>query len=160
MLIPKNNANQMRTRILIKIAESYFADKFKNADRIPLELRPKEQQPSRCCIYKDRAVLKYRCMSSLGFSPEEETDELKSLAQYGEEALERTHPEKAQLCVIDVACSACIKAQYMVTNACRGCFARPCQMNCPKEAISFVNGRAHIDPDKCVNCGKCHEVCP
>ena len=145
MLIPKNNANQMRTRILIKIAESYFADKFKNADRIPLELRPKEQQPSRCCIYKDRAVLKYRCMSSLGFSPEEETDELKSLAQYGEEALERTHPEKAQLCVIDVACSACIKAQYMVTNACRGCFARPCQMNCPKEAISFVNGRAHID---------------
>ena len=45
MLIPKNNANQMRTRILIKIAESYFADKFKNADRIPLELRPKEQQP-------------------------------------------------------------------------------------------------------------------
>lgn len=38
MLIPKNNANQMRTRILIKIAESYFADKFKNADRIPLEL--------------------------------------------------------------------------------------------------------------------------
>ena len=46
MLIPKNNANQMRTRILIKIAESYFADKFKNADRIPLELRPKEQQPS------------------------------------------------------------------------------------------------------------------
>ena len=120
MLIPKNNANQMRTRILIKIAESYFADKFKNADRIPLELRPKEQQPSRCCIYKDRAVLKYRCMSSLGFSPEEETDELKTLAQYGEEALERTHPEKAQLCVIDVACSACIKAQYMVTNACRG----------------------------------------
>lgn len=67
MLIPKNNANQMRTRILIKIAESYFADKFKNADRIPLELRPKEQQPSRCCIYKDRAVLKYRCMSSLAF---------------------------------------------------------------------------------------------
>lgn len=90
----QNNANQMRTRILIKIAESYFADKFKNADRIPLELRPKEQQPSRCCIYKDRAVLKYRCMSSLGFSPEEETDELKSLAQYGEEALERTHPER------------------------------------------------------------------
>ena len=95
MLIPKNNANQMRTRILIKIAESYFADKFKNADRIPLELRPKEQQPSRCCIYKDRAVLKYRCMSSLGFSPErKKTDELKTLAQYGEEALERTHPEK------------------------------------------------------------------
>ena len=51
MLIPKNNANQMRTRILIKIAESYFADKFKNAEpllhlqgprglKIPLHVQP------------------------------------------------------------------------------------------------------------------------
>lgn len=160
MLIPKNNANQMRTRILIKIAESYLADKFKDADRIPLELRPKEQQPSRCCIYKDRAVLKYRCMASLGFSPEAETDELKSLSSYGTDALQRDKAEKAQLCVIDIACSACIKSQYMVTNACRGCFARPCQVNCPKEAISFINGKAHIDADKCVSCGKCMDVCP
>lgn len=150
----------MRTKILIKLAESYFADKFENADRIPLELRPKEQQPSRCCIYKDRAVLKYRCMAGLGTAPDEETDELKSLKQYGKDALERSELPKSKLSVIDIACSACIKSQYMVTNACRGCFAQPCRLNCPREAISIVNGRAHIDPEKCVNCGKCHEVCP
>ena len=75
MLIPKNNANQMRAKILIKLAESYFPDKFANADRIPLDLRPKEMQPSRCCIYKDRAVLKYRCMAGLGVSPDSETAE-------------------------------------------------------------------------------------
>ncbi len=150
----------MRTKILIKIAESYFADKFENADRIPLELRPKEQQPSRCCIYKDRAVLKYRCMAGLGAAPDEETDELKSLKEYGKDALERTELPKSKLSVIDIACSACIKSQYMVTNACRGCFAQPCRLNCPRDAISIVNGRAHIDPEKCVNCGKCHEVCP
>lgn len=46
MLIPKNNANLMRTKILIKIAESYLQDKFENADRIPLELRPKDSQPT------------------------------------------------------------------------------------------------------------------
>ncbi len=150
----------MRTKILIKIAESYFADKFENADRIPLELRPKEQQPSRCCIYKDRAVLKYRCMAGLGAAPDEETDELKSLKEYGKDALERTELPKSKLSVIDIACSACIKSQYMVTNACRGCFAQPCRLNCPRDAISIINGRAHIDPEKCVNCGKCHEVCP
>ena len=160
MLIPKNNANLMRTKILIKLAESYLQDKFANADRIPLELRPKEVQPSRCCIYKDRAVLKYRCMAGLGHCPEEELDELTSLKEYGEQALERKEAPKNKLSVIDIACSACVKSQYVITDVCRGCFAQPCRLNCPKEAISIVKGRAHIDPDKCVNCGKCFEVCP
>ena len=160
MLIPKNNANLMRTKILIKLAQSYLEDKFTEADRIPLELRPKDGEVSRCCVYKDRAVLKYRCMAGLGHCPEEETDELTTLKEYGEQALQRTHAPKNKLSVIDIACSACVKSQYVITNVCRGCFAQPCRLNCPKEAISIVNGRAQIDPDKCVNCGKCYEVCP
>ncbi len=160
MLIPKNNANLMRTKILIKLAQSYLEDKFAEADRIPLELRPKDGEVSRCCVYKDRAVLKYRCMAGLGHCPEEETDELTTLKEYGEQALQRTHAPKNKLSVIDIACSACVKSQYVITNVCRGCFAQPCRLNCPKEAISIVNGRAQIDPDKCVNCGKCYEVCP
>ena len=87
MLIPKNNANLMRTKILIKLAESYLENKFEDADRIPLALRPKDGEVSRCCVYKDRAVLKYRCMAGLGHCPEEETDELTSLKEYGQEAL-------------------------------------------------------------------------
>lgn len=160
MLIPKNNASLMRTKILIKLAESFLADRFEHADSIPIELRPKEQQPSRCCIYKDRAVLKYRCMAGLGACPEEETDELKSLKEYGKDALSRNDLPKSKLSVIDIACSACIKSQYIVTNACRGCFAQPCRLNCPKDAISMINGRACIDTDKCVNCGRCFDVCP
>lgn len=160
MLIPKNNANLMRTKILIKLAQSYLEDKFKDADRIPLELRPKDGEVSRCCVYKDRAVLKYRCMAGLGHCPEDETDELTSLREYGEQALEREHAAPNRLSVIDIACSACIKSQYVITNVCRGCFAQPCRLNCPKQAISIVNGKAHIDHDLCVNCGKCYEVCP
>lgn len=160
MLIPKNNANLMRTKILIKIAESYLQDKFESVDRIPIDLRPKEQQPSRCCVYKDRAVLKYRCMAGLGHCPEEEKDELKSLKEYGLEALERQKAAKNRLSVIDIACSACVKSQYVVTEVCRGCFAQPCRLNCPKDAITIVKNKAYIDPDKCVNCGKCHDVCP
>lgn len=160
MLIPKNNANLMRTKILIKLAQSYLEDKFQDADRIPLELRPKDGEVSRCCVYKDRAVLKYRCMAGLGHCPEEETDELTSLREYGEQALQRTQAAKNKLSVIDIACSACIKSQYVITNVCRGCFAQPCRLNCPKQAISIVNGQARIDHDLCVNCGKCYEVCP
>lgn len=160
MLIPKNNANLMRTKILIKLAESYLENKFEDADRIPLTLRPKDGEVSRCCVYKDRAVLKYRCMAGLGHCPEEETDELTSLKEYGQQALERASAPKNKLSVIDVACSACVKSQYVITDVCRGCFAQPCRLNCPKQAISIVNGRAKIDPDLCVNCGKCYEVCP
>lgn len=150
----------MRTKILIKLAQSYLDNKFKDADRIPLELRPKDGEVSRCCVYKDRAVLKYRCMAGLGHCPEDETDELTSLREYGEQALEREHAAANRLSVIDIACSACVKSQYVITNVCRGCFAQPCRLNCPKQAISIVNGQARIDHDLCVNCGKCYEVCP
>ncbi len=160
MLIPKNYANQMRTRILVKVVESFFKDRFETADEIPIEMRPKDYDSSRCCIYKDRAVLKYRLMAAMGVTPQEETNEATSLRDYGKEALKRQNHAKSCLSVIDIACSACVKSQYMVTDACRGCFARPCVMNCPKQAISFVNGKSHIDPDMCVSCGKCMEVCP
>lgn len=160
MLIPKNNANQMRTRILVKIVEKFLQGRFADADRIPLELRPKGGEVSRCCIYKDRAILKYRCMASMGFAPEDETDELTSLKEYGERALARSEHAVNKLSVITDACSGCIRSRYLVTDACRGCFAKPCQVNCPKQAITIVNGRSHIDPDKCISCGRCQEVCP
>ena len=32
--------------------------------------------------------------------------------------------------------------------------------NCPKDAIVFINGQAHIQEDRCIRCGKCMEVCP
>ena len=160
MLIPKNYANQMRTRILVKVVESFYKDRFETADEIPIEMRPKDYDSSRCCIYKDRAILKYRLMAAMGITPQEEVSEVTTLREYGKQALKRQNHAKSCLSVIDIACSACVKSQYMVTDACRGCFARPCVMNCPKQAISFVNGKSHIDPDMCVSCGKCMEVCP
>ena len=54
-----------------------------------------------------------------------------------------------------------MKQQHVVTNYCRGCVARPCQVNCPKGAISFTpENRAHINPDLCINCGICFNSCP
>lgn len=160
MLIPKNNANQMRTRILIKIVEKFLQGRFADADRIPLELRPKNEPFSRCCIYKDRAILKYRCMASMGYGPEDEKDELTSLKDYGLAAMERKDHPTNKLSVITDACSGCIRSSYLVTDACRGCFAQPCIVNCPKQAIRSVNGRSIIDVDKCISCGRCQDVCP
>ena len=43
---------------------------------------------------------------------------------------------------------------------CQNCLAASCQQVCPKGAISFVNGRSHIDTSKCIKCGKCAKACP
>ena len=31
---------------------------------------------------------------------------------------------------------------------------------CPVGAIEMKDGAAHIDPEVCIGCGKCFEVCP
>lgn len=75
-------------------------------------------------------------------------------------AIERKERTDVVLTVVDEACSSCRKTSYTVSNLCRGCVARPCVVNCPKNAISFVDGQARIDPATCVNCGQCMKVCP
>ena len=62
--------------------------------------------------------------------------------------------------IIPYACHACPTNQYKVTVGCQNCLAASCQQVCPKGAVSFVNGRSHIDPDKCIRCGKCAKACP
>ena len=47
-----------------------------------------------------------------------------------------------------------------MTENCQNCLAASCQKVCPKGAISFVNGKSHIDPEKCIKCGKCAGACP
>ena len=35
-----------------------------------------------------------------------------------------------------------------------------CVENCPMQAITIVNGRAHMDLARCIRCYCCHELCP
>ncbi|MDD3117957.1 MAG: monomeric [FeFe] hydrogenase, partial [Victivallales bacterium] len=96
----------------------------------------------------------------LGIGVENETDEARPLSAYLQDALRRERPDDHILSVLDVACSHCITSRYLITNACRGCFARPCTFNCPRKAIAVVDGQARIDYSKCIDCGKCTQVCP
>lgn len=61
------------------------------------------------------------------------------LSQYAKLALEREKPTWPMLTVLDEACNACVKANFMVTNACQACLARPCMVNCPKNAIDILD---------------------
>lgn len=157
----KSNVLKIRREVLIRMAQAFFENKLdEKIDRIPLEMRPRNESATRCCVYKDRAVLKYRIMAALGFAIEDETDELTPLRDYLKTANEVKHENNSHLTILTEACSSCIQTHYQITNACRGCVARPCTLNCPKNAVEFRNGKAEINPDLCVNCGKCMQVCP
>ena len=131
-------------------------------DRIPIEMSPREiPAQRRCCIYKERAVVRYKLMPILGLGIDEEQDELTPLSEFAQMAMDRKETSKKVLTVVDEACTSCVKVSYVVTNICRGCVASPCIMNCPKNAIRFnASGNAEIKSDKCVNCGLCKEACP
>jgi Iron only hydrogenase large subunit, C-terminal domain len=160
MLELNNQYTMMQRRIDTEFLKSYFNDDFSGIDALPYQIIPKTRTPNRCCIYKERAMVRYRLMALMGIDIANDDDEQKPLSQYAKEALEHAHPVFPVLTTIQTGCYGCPPNQYRISDACRGCFARPCMANCPKDAVSFINGHAHINEDRCIRCGKCMEVCP
>ena len=160
MLNINNGTTSLKREILIRIAKLQLKGELENGvHSIPREMAPKDAQAFRCCVYHDREILRMRVIARLGHSVENYDDE-KKLAEYARDALAREKPSEPMLTVLDEACHACVRSHYMITNACQACVARPCMMNCAKKCISISGGRAHIDDEKCVNCGLCMQNCP
>ena len=160
-----NAATYLRRELLIRLVRAFDSGTLQEEiDRIPVKLRPKDGDPSRCCVYHDRAVIKYRLMAFLGISAEDETDEAKTLKEYLGEAVGETCAREeseiyerrvAPISVCGPACSGCPDSRVVSTSNCRGCLARPCLYSCPKKAITVTGGRSVIDHSKCIKCGKC-----
>jgi len=160
MLNINNNSSRLKREILVRIARLQFAGKLDvGVHGIPKELAPSGGESIRCCVYHDREILRRRVIARLGCGLEDYDDE-KRLAEYAEAALNREKPTQPMLTVLDLACNACVRSHFMVTNACQACLARPCLVNCGKKAIEIKDGRARIDGDKCVSCGLCLQNCP
>lgn len=156
-----NNAVEIRREIIQRLSKLIIENKvIEKIDRIPLEMRPRGAVKTRCCIHKERAVIKYKLMALLGYNIYDETDELTTISEYAKRAIERDETSDVMMTVVDEACSSCVKSSYIVTNLCRTCVARPCTYACKKEAITVGFHQANIDPAKCVNCGLCMEACP
>ncbi len=157
MLTAKNNVTSMRLNVLTKVAAS-FLNGFKDIDSLPEMLSPDDVRPIRGTKEKDRQVLKEQIISVLGFTPEHE-DFSKPLSDFAAESLQRTAAPLATISVLPSACAACMKTRFTVTEMCRGCVARPCEVNCPKKTIT-VEDKAFIHQENCIKCGMCANVCP
>ena len=154
----------VRQTLLTRLIEMWNAGELvEKIDRLPLELSPRNAKPvGRCCIHKERAVNKYKTLPLLGFDMTDETDELTPLSAYATAALERKTLKDNIMCVVDEACSSCVKTNYQITNLCRGCVARSCAASCPKGAIEFdpETSQGRIHKSMCISCGKCYDNCP
>lgn len=157
---PKQTSH-LKREILVRLIKSFMSDNFEeNTRMIPYDMRPKGHEvPYRCCIYKERAILRDRTIAGLGHSIEE-TEDYELLSDLAHKALDRKEPDEHPLTVLTTACKGCVPARIYVTDLCQGCVARPCVNTCKFGAISIQNGKSVIDPAKCKNCGMCAQVCP
>ena len=130
----------LKYRVLKAVSRKAFDGTIlKSITDIPKEIIPGPKPTTRCCIYKERAIVAERIKLALGGN--------------------KDNPNVIE--VIDIACDECPVAGYKVTDTCRGCIAHRCEVACKFGAIYFdKNQKAHIDKDKCVECGACAKVCP
>ena len=157
---PKQTSH-LKREILVRLIKAFLSDNFEENTRlIPYDMRPKGSDvPYRCCIYKERAILRDRTIAGLGYAIEEAEDST-PLSEIAKNALDRTQPEEHPLTVLTTACKGCVPSRVYVTDLCQGCVARPCESTCKFGAITVKNGKSVIDPAKCKNCGMCVQVCP
>ena len=152
---------RLKREVLVRIIKAFMSDNYaENVRLIPYEMRPKGcEVPFRCCVYKERAVLRSRTIAGLGFAMEDD-DEKTLLSDFAEKALKREHPEPEPLTVLQNACKGCPSSKVFVTELCQNCVAKPCMKACRFGAISNDGHRSVIDSEKCKKCGMCMAACP
>ena len=123
----------LKYKVLREVARRAFAGNLtETISEIPKVIVPGTKPTMRCCVYKERAIVLDRVQLALGG--------------------DKTNPNVIE--VIKTACDECPLGGYTVTDACRGCIAHRCEDACKRGAIYFDrNQKAHIDKDKCVECG-------
>ncbi|MBQ7858583.1 MAG: 4Fe-4S dicluster domain-containing protein [Faecalibacterium sp.] len=156
---------QIRRKVFTEVARMGYANvKGEQANhmmrQIPFSIVPGEVGKFRKDIFLERAIVEERVRLAIGL-PTRRIDEHNSAVSGLEDAsIAHKYYDPPLINVIKFACNSCPEKLVKVSNLCQGCLAHPCMEVCPKDAISFVNGRSRIDQDKCIKCGRCAEVCP
>jgi len=157
----ENNAVKLRRALLAKLARLMKDGRLaEGVDGIPFEMTREGWEVTGCCVHHDRALIRLRLLAMLGFPAEGLSDVERPLSGYAVSAGAERPRGEFPLTMVTEACNACAKTRYLVTDACQGCLARPCQTGCPKGAVSMLDDRSHIDASKCASCGLCEKACP
>ena len=155
---PISEVVKIKRKIYIELArqvlEGTIEDKIQS---IPYKIVKEEDERYRCCVHKERAIIKERIKLALGFDPQLHKQEAPAdlLTKRGEEDCCANTVN-----VIELACDSCPIDKYTVTDSCRNCMAHKCVNICPVAAIVTIQNKAFIDQKKCIECGRCKKACP
>ena len=136
------NCIRLKHDVLYEVARLAFADELEEKrDNIAFDLVPGPKPQSRCCIYKEREIIRQRVRLAEGKAPGATDDG--NIIQ-----------------VIDSACADCPISSYVVTDNCQNCAGKACINACKFNAVSQGDKHSKIDPLKCKECGMCAKACP
>ena len=142
---------QIKYEVLREIAENAFNDTLTQDTiiNIPYKLIPSTTPRYRCCVYKEREIIRQRIRLAMNRPPLplENVEHIKMRSD-------------KMIHVIPAACEGCPINRFHVTENCQKCMEKSCQKACPFGAITISPHGAHIDQMKCRECGRCAEACP
>lgn len=113
-----------------------------NIEKLTYRISPGPKPEYRCCIYKEREIIRGRIRLAIGKDPDV------------------GNPSNNVVAVIPAACDDCPIQEYMVTDVCRFCLGKACLNACKFGAVYPGTNRMHINADKCKSCGMCAKSCP
>lgn len=140
--------HEVLTRVAVLAKEKKISKE--EMEKIPYDMILGSIPTYRDTVEQERNVILERAKLAAGYMPN---------GKEGQDLVD-IDEEKQILYVIKEACDRCPTKKFEVTNACRNCIAHKCQSTCNFGAITYVNGSAYIDPDKCKECGMCKKACP
>jgi len=149
-----------RRKVFCEVAKFAYEKKPVEAlEQIPFEIVDCTPDTMRETVFLERAIVAERIRLAMGL-PLRDMSENKLITENVEESsVAERYYEPPLVNVIKFACNACADTHYEISDACVGCISRHCVVNCAKKAISIEHGKAHINQDLCVKCGKCKSAC-
>lgn len=154
--------NDIRRQVFTEIARLAYegGDYAQKISELPYRIIPGEVAVHRENIFLERAVVSERLRLAIGLPLRSAVDYAPISEGIESSAIAEKYYDPPLVNIISFACNACPVKQVKVSDMCQGCLAHPCKEVCPKDAISIVKGKSVIDPEKCIQCGRCIGQCP
>lgn len=112
-----DDIDTIKSEVLKKICKLTYNNRLADSDKIAYELIPGIRPRFRCCVYREREIIRQRIRMAMGKLPSD--------SHYA------NLDPSIMVHVISSACEGCPIARFTVTDNCQNCLAHKCIKACP-----------------------------